>query len=471
MCTMVLTPMHDFACEGLPNGQPCPRRRKGEKENVCYNHNMLNLCPECSKAYDDERDGVTRATPLVGAGNANPAETRTTRSRSNQPNEDDDSCVIHDPVLCYVASSRDTSRRSDISHLVAAYFAEDLINEAKSLLWKRASRDVIGDLLRRKTTDERTRKEANAQDIYDAMKKLEDKSCLPEFGVKSHQWHLMPKVKPCELLDYSITERMTQLETKFERMSESIDLLSNQNSLMRTELASVSRPRPTAESASVINIPTIQVDSDDVTNGLPRPVNIQSQSQRQNSRGSDSYAGKLKPSAKASKSVLSKVPDPFKGLRVSLGTGLGTENSGSVTSLVSDDAWPDIDSDSFQLPGEQQRRMQRADNKDVKKRRRPQKVIKGKGEEFKSLKGSEPNRDIYVYRLLLSTTEEDVREFLSDAQIVIRNLVEITDPKWSTKSYRVSLPSSQLNTALELEWPLNVCVRKWRFVPRKDPKT
>ena len=38
---------------------------------------------------------------------------------------------IYDPVLCYVANVRNSSRRSDISHLVATYFSLQAIDNAK----------------------------------------------------------------------------------------------------------------------------------------------------------------------------------------------------------------------------------------------------------------------------------------------------------------------------------------------------
>lgn len=454
---MVKSTPHSYACEGLPGRKPCPRSRKGDKDGVCYNHNMMNVCPDCSKAHDDVRDGIDPSAALQHPTNVNVV----TRSMGNQasPSQSDSAAgnsKIFDPVLFYVATSRDTSRRSDVAHLVATYFSDELVNNAKTLLWRTSSSDVIGEVVRRKSTDERTRKEANAQDIYDAMKKLEDKKCLPIFALESSQYHLIPKVQPCELLEYSVTERMAQFECKLERMSESMDLLSNQNAMMRDELSAVSsRPRPDAPEIQIIHV-------DSPRNPASAP-----------SRDKPSYSGTAKAnltrtSAKASKLLdPSEVLDPRKELK-NLLQSQGGIRLGSVTSLMSDDSTTAMaDADGFQLPKEQRKRMQRSDDKALHKRRRPQNVIRGKGADFKSLKGSEPDREIYVYRLEMTTSEDDMKEFLTSHNISIRKILEVTDPKWNTKSFRVGVPASQLELALGLDWPESVCVRRWWYIPQK----
>ena len=178
-----MTPKHNNACSGLPNGQPCPYGRRGDKDNVNFNVHMMDLCPDCSKFHDAEKNGV----PLSSLPDPLPSDTtRSTRSKSQSAQVNDSENLIIDPVLCYVAASRDTSRKIDIAHMVAANFSEDLVYEAKTLLWQRVNSDVIGDCVKRQTTDKRSGKEANVIDIYDAMKKMEDKKCLPVIRRASH---------------------------------------------------------------------------------------------------------------------------------------------------------------------------------------------------------------------------------------------------------------------------------------------
>lgn len=439
--------VHNEPCQGLPNGQPCPFKRKGEKDKVCFNHNMKDLCPVCSKAHDDERDGLA-PTHLQ-----NPSEKGaiardpkiSTRSQSGQGTNDARNCsCIVDPVLCYVASARESSRKDDLVHLVAAYFSSQLVNDAKATLWNSCPNDVIGDFTRRQNTDKRTGKEAHIQDIYDAMKKLDENKLLPCFVVRYTELHLLPKSKPSELLHYSVTERVSQLEAKLERFSQSVDLVSNQNAIMRNDIDLMRRAahvRPP--------LPTVNVQPPDVSITQPRPQDK-----------TPSYSGAAKNGMEKTLTLPSvdRIPAP-KSL-----SDLSSQQahlSGSWTSLSSAGG-----PDNFKMPSEQQRRLRRAEDKSA--RRRPQKVIRGTAASFNTLQGAEPNRDIYVHRLLLTTTEDDVRQFLDQSNIKVIAMHEMNDPNWKTKGYRVTMPASDLDSALGLEWPKNVCVRRWWFAPQKS---
>ena len=71
---------------------------------------------------------------------------------------------------------------------------------------------------------------------------------------------------------------------------------------------------------------------------------------------------------------------------------------------------------------------------------------------------------------------DDLRDFISsEIKVDIRNLTTVSDPTWTTQSFRLGLPANQLDSALNANWPANICVRKWRYVPKKginsgDPK-
>lgn len=439
--------VHNNPCQGLPDGRPCPRKRRGEKDKVCFNHNMYDLCPECSKAFDDERNGVD-VTPVNSAGNSTViSETRqSTRSQSSLgAAAATESRCIFDPVLCYVASARETSKKNDISHLVSAYFASELVTEAKTTLWNSAPSDVIGEYTRRQNTDKRTCTEAHVQDIYDAMRKLDEKKCLPCFAVKATDLHLLPKAQPGELLDYSVTERVGQLERKLDRFSETIDLVCNSNASLRDEMETLRRTVHALPPAINIQTPTAGSSRTDTDS--------------RNTGKSSSYSGAAK-NANDETTTNVKSSDPtFLPIPDNLDRG-HSGNWPSMSSLGS----ANNNKDDFEIPRENQRRMDRA--RDKSKRRRPTKVYKGTGDDFNSLKGSEPDRDIYVFRLLHSVTDADIRSFLDSKNIEIRKLQQISDDAWNTKSFKVTVCASQLKDALELAWPKNVCVRRWRFVPK-----
>lgn len=102
---------HSKPCQGLPNGKPCPYKRKGTNELVVNNHNMLFVCPDCSLAHDNVRngipylgnDGTTANSDVSGSAsrslrsNAN-SDSATSPSTSSAP----DGLCLFDPVLAYI---------------------------------------------------------------------------------------------------------------------------------------------------------------------------------------------------------------------------------------------------------------------------------------------------------------------------------------------------------------------------------
>ena len=261
---------------------------------------------------------------------------------------------------------------------------------------------------------------------------------------------------------------MDQLERKYERILQTMDFLSNQNASMREELSHTNRQTYASKTSANSNptVPVIQINSSDVTESPKPPRHQQPQMPaRGRSNTNSSHAQKNPKSVPRPAFKPSGRLAPYDHLQSALSDML----SGSVTSLASDQMTDDND-DGFGLPEEQNRRLRRAQQQANKKQppRKPRKIVTGKGAaNFKTLQGAEANRQIYIYRVLMSTTEEDVREFLNDAGIEIRDINEVKDPKWSTKSFKVTIPASQLNTSLDLNWPQNVCVRQWIYIPQK----
>ena len=80
------------------------------------------------------------------------------------------------------------------------------------------------------------------------------------------------------------------------------------------------------------------------------------------------------------------------------------------------------DPSRFQVPKEQQRRIERAQKK------RTAKIYEGSGNDFKSFGRVESNRDIYIFRVSKSATEEDLRDFLvTEAKLEVLFLKLVSD--------------------------------------------
>ena len=82
------------------------------------------------------------------------------------------------------------------------------------------------------------------------------------------------------------------------------------------------------------------------------------------------------------------------------------------------------------------------------------------------MSGTEPNREIYVYRICKNATEDDSKEYSStEIGLNIRNIKEISDDSWNTPAFVLTVPASQLQTGLNAEWPAGILVRRF-FPPR-----
>lgn len=375
------------ACPGI-NGECLGPRRSGRVGKVS-NNEPGSLCEECESAVDNGMNSDTR--PCTGAK------------------------YIFNHVLGYIVSVRNCSRKNDIVHLVASFFSAPVIDGAKKELWDNCPVDVVGAFTRRKTTDERSSREANVEDMIDALRKLEDAAVMPEFAVPAEKLDLIPKVKPGELLDYSIAERLSRLEAKFSGLSDTVISLSNENAQLKDAFEKSTSPICHVEVTSPIPV------------GLPPVLPIISHA----------------------------------AVVAGQNTGIKPKTSSNI-SPSSQPANSETGDTEFVLPNEQQKRIDRSNNR----RRRPPKVFTGGGEDFKSLVGTEPNRDIYVYRVSKNASMDDLKDFAtSKANLDVRYISKISDESWDSQSFKISIPASQLDTGLNAQWPAGICVRRF-FSPR-----
>ena len=95
-------------------------------------------------------------------------------------------------------------------------------------------------------------------------------------------------------------------------------------------------------------------------------------------------------------------------------------------------------------------------------------VYRGTGADYKSLGGVETNTDVYIFSVTKTATIEDLKDYVStNLKLTVVDLSVVSDETWNTKSFKLSVPVSQLDTALNAAWPTGICVRRWRYVPRK----
>ena len=79
----------------------------------------------------------------------------------------------------------------------------------------------------------------------------------------------------------------------------------------------------------------------------------------------------------------------------------------------------------------------------------------------------EPSRDIFIYRVHPDTSKRDIEEGIRSRDFEVRELVCISSEQSMFKSFKLTVPASQLSSLLTdaFPWPEGVKVR--RFFPSK----
>ena len=79
----------------------------------------------------------------------------------------------------------------------------------------------------------------------------------------------------------------------------------------------------------------------------------------------------------------------------------------------------------------------------------------------------EPSRDIFIYRVHPDTNKRDIEDGIRGRNFEVRDLVCISSEQSMFKSFKLTVPASQLSSLLtdEFPWPEGVKVR--RFFPSR----
>ena len=112
-------------------------------------------------------------------------------------------------LLSYASFYLNNSNISNIKKLISNFYDDQDILTAKRLLWK-VSGTKLDAYLERKTTPTRTSGEANINDIFDSLQKLDAIECMPTFVAKD--LNRIPDRQPEEINLISILNRIATLE-------------------------------------------------------------------------------------------------------------------------------------------------------------------------------------------------------------------------------------------------------------------
>ncbi len=106
----------------------------------------------------------------------------------------------------------------------------------------------------------------------------------------------------------------------------------------------------------------------------------------------------------------------------------------------------------------------------VRRRKARRKAITGtRSANTEQFKGApEPSRDIFVYRVMKDTPQAEIEKYITDNNVNIRSIDNVSNILARYDSFKVVLKLSDMQTVLNPEfWPQGVCARRY-FNPRKN---
>ena len=340
------------------------------------------------------------------------------------------SALICDVVLCYVAHGMENSSNDAIKRTCFQHFSADEISGARDTLWAGVAEENIPKIIRRQSLTTRKGAENTISDIINAINFISGKGKMPCFVVGHSDIGRLPLSQPSETCSILMCSRMAKMEARMEKAEKAMS--ENQCKVLDLE-DEIEKIKHSAPSKTGPHKQNRQAYAD-----AARQKNIQKQ--QQYSLQQPPTSGLVGATADLQGPTLYNLPyKPFiHGLKP-------TESLESLT--------PSLFDQGFKYPRNQ-------------RRRRP--VIRGEKQGNSGLRGApEPQRDIFVHRLVPETSERDLEEYMTENDMHPLVVERRSRPNAPLASFRAQIPLSSLNRALDKKhWPENVCVRRY-FVPRE----
>ena len=112
-------------------------------------------------------------------------------------------------LLCYAAYYMNNSNLNNIKTIIRSFYSTDDLSNAKKLLWD-LCHEFLDPFIERRNTENRSSRDANISDIFDALRKLDGLEKIPVFVARDMS--MVPDRQPEKLNMVSIINRLSTLE-------------------------------------------------------------------------------------------------------------------------------------------------------------------------------------------------------------------------------------------------------------------
>ena len=169
-------------------------------------------CNKCNKTYQSDCTAISVGNIKICIACVDNAAT----SKENN--------VVINEVLAYMNVYRKSCSKRKMREVCATYYKDDEIFSAKTLLYNQ-NPSLLGELINRQDGQERSKGEANIDDMYDWFRKLDDHDI--SIIICASNIKRIPKFNPEEAEYTSMIERLIKLEESIKNDREShINLMS-----------------------------------------------------------------------------------------------------------------------------------------------------------------------------------------------------------------------------------------------------
>ncbi len=356
-----------------------------------------------------------------------------------------DSDVIFNPVLSYVAFALDTSTTDHVNNCCVQFYDVEELNHAKDTLWNTVDNDLIGPYIRRRDGTTRSEAEALCIDITSAIQKLDLADKLPRIAVDYAGLHRIPKALPSETNALSMCERLVTMESRLKEMEytlsnnvcKTMSIEEKVNNMTSYSSAATRRMTPSA--------PPLPVQQHEHVMPQTRP-SIIIQSPGSSATNRDNPVTVSRPGNNQRNDLRPDVTNDPRMSRIQTHLHRSTSER-SIASATSQHSAP--------------YEFQRAARRKTQRRAAPV-VGTGCADRFRG--APEPSRDLFVFRIEHGYTVEDIKKYVIDSNIVVREIEQTSKDESTFMSFKVTIKASDMNAVLQPEfWPMGVCVRRfWR---------
>ena len=358
---------------------------------------------------------------------------RSERESVGVPDDDVPAPAIVNELLAYCSHYLHSSTKESLKRVIITFYHEKEISDAKDILWDLHS-DVLGQSIRRRTTDHRVAHAADAEDIIKALIKI-DSECETSSVYAAVRMDRIPRHTPEEIDMVSIVQRLGDLERKFGILDGTVAM---QADTMGTLLDAATTGYSTAVRRGMhepTRAPPVAVQRQPPPGGNPvaqvGAAAAPSGTQPQRSR----------PKPPQIRAAVQQNPAPVQSN--------ATLTQQSIPVISNSDETVQTDGDGFQVPKEQIRRQNRRNNN----------VVYGKGNSTNLTAGIRC-KEIFVFNLDHTTDEDALKTFLSSLDIGVLDLECRSHSEARNKSYRIKIKHTDIDKVMDPDiWPEGVGCR------------